>query len=73
MASVLIRKFFQDNTSWTRLEDGKVSCEVRVYSDHETGELRVSVEGDEELVQDYVGIQGLHLFVEEFRQYRKSR
>lgn len=73
MVSLLIRKFFQDNTSWTRLESGNGSCEVRVYSDHETGELRVSVDGDEVLARDYVGTQGLHLFVEEFRQFRKSR
>lgn len=73
MVSLLIRKFFQESESWTKLEDGKRSCEVRVYSDHETGELRVSIEGDETLVKDYVGTRGLHLFVEEIRQYRKSR
>ena len=64
---MLIRKAIIDNECWTWIEDGKRKSEIRAYWDDETAETRLEIKGDRELIKEYIGQRGLHIFIEELQ------
>ena len=62
-----IRKAVIDNECWTWIEDKDRKCMIHAYWDDEKAETVLDIDGDRELIKEYVGQRGLHLFIEELQ------